>query len=355
MKVSETTKKIYEGISNILKENGQPLTKAQVYAIESMVETVEDATEKRCCEVTEGILKKKDALIAEANKRVEESKGAVSEATMKKVNEMVESRIEQLKKDIPQVLDYAKMKKLESCMATIKECVGYKTDEQVERVASESAKMLKSTKSLIETQAKTISEKVASLAESASKMKALQEQVKQMKQTIDAKEKQIVESTKANTELVNQNQNLQKKIEESKKITESIEEKRKTEALRYYLEEKISKYPKYEATLLRKHFQNAKSKAEIDENFSKALSMVQEKRDAMRTVQAIPVAKVPATQVNENNGTEKQISGETIVKESGGANKEASPSMYDGFVEVEADFDEDPISNEEMQAWMSQL
>ena len=356
MKVSETTKKIYEGISNILKENGQPLTKAQVYAIESMVETVEDATEKRCCEVTEGILKKKDALIAEANKRVEESKGAVSEATMKKVNEMVESRIAQLKKDIPQVLDYAKMKKLESCMNTIKECVGYKTDEQVERVASESAKMLKSTKSLIETQAKTISEKVASLAESASKMKALQEQVKQMKQTIDAKEKQIVESTKANTELVNQNQNLQKKIEESKKITESIEEKRKTEALRYYLEEKISKYPKYEATLLRKHFQNAKSKAEIDENFSKALSMVQEKRDAMRTVQAIPVAKVPATQVNENKGTEKQISGETIVKESGGANKEASPSMYDdGFVEVEADFDEDPISNEEMQAWMSQL
>ena len=355
MKVSETTKKIYEGISNILKENGQPLTKAQVYAIESMVETVEDATEKRCCEVTEGILKKKDALIAEANKRVEASKGAVSEATMKKVNEMVESRIAQLKKDIPQVLDYAKMKKLESCMETIKECVGYKTDEQVERVASESAKMLKSTKSLIETQAKTISEKVASLAESASKMKALQEQVKQMKQTIDAKEKQIVESTKANTELVNQNQNLQKKIEESKKITESIEEKRKTEALRYYLEEKISKYPKYEATLLRKHFQNAKSKAEIDENFSKALSMVQEKRDAMRTVQAIPVAKVPATQVNENKGTEKQISGETIVKESGGANKEASPSMYDGFVEVEADFDEDPISNEEMQAWMSQL
>ena len=356
MKVSETTKKIYEGISNILKENGQPLTKAQVYAIESMVETVEDATEKRCCEVTEGILKKKDALIAEANKRVEASKGAVSEATMKKVNEMVESRIAQLKKDIPQVLDYAKMKKLESCMETIKECVGYHTDEQVERVASESAKMLKSTKSLIETQAKTISEKVASLAESASKMKALQEQVKQMKQTIDAKEKQIVESTKANTELVNQNQNLQKKIEESKKITESIEEKRKTEALRYYLEEKISKYPKYEATLLRKHFQNAKSKAEIDENFSRALSMVQEKRDAMRTVQAIPVAKVPATQVNENKGTEKQISGETIVKESGGANKEASPSMYDdGFVEVEADFDEDPISNEEMQAWMSQL
>ena len=356
MKVSETTKKIYEGISNILKENGQPLTKAQVYAIESMVETVEDATEKRCCEVTEGILKKKDALIAEANKRVEASKGAVSEATMKKVNEMVESRIAQLKKDRPQVLDYAKVKKLESCMETIKECVGYKTDEQVERVASESAKMLKSTKSLIETQAKTISEKVASLAESASKMKALQEQVKQMKQTIDAKEKQIVESTKANTELVNQNQNLQKKIEESKKITESIEEKRKTEALRYYLEEKISKYPKYEATLLRKHFQNAKSKAEIDENFSKALSMVQEKRDAMRTVQAIPVAKVPATQVNENKGTEKQISGETIVKESGGANKEASPSMYDdGFVEVEADFDEDPISNEEMQAWMSQL
>lgn len=351
MKVSETTQKVYDGILGILKENGQPLTKAQVYAIESMVETVEEATEKRCCEVTESIIAKKDALIEEAKKSATPS-DVVSEATMKKVNEMVEARIEQLKKDIPQVLDYAKMKKLESCMETIKECVGYRTDEQVERVANESAKMLTSTKKLMETQAKTISEKVASLAESTSKVNELQEQVKQMKHTIEAKDKQIVESTKKNTELVNQNQNLQKKIEESKKITESIEEKRKTEALRYYLEEKISKYPKYEATLLRKHFQNAKSRAEIDENFQKALTMVQEKRDAMRTVSAIPVAKAPsATKVVESN---KTISGETIVKESGGSETQASPSMFDdSFVDI--DLDNDVISNEDMQRWMSQL
>ena len=202
MKVSETTQKVYDGILGILKENGQPLTKAQVYAVESMVETIEEATEKRCCEVTEQILAKKDALIAEA-KKVAENGNGVSEDTLKKVNEMVEARIEQLKKDIPQVLDYAKMKKLESCMETIKECVGYRTDEQVERVAAESAKMLKSTKGLIETQAKQISEKVASLAESTSKMNELQEQVKQLKDTRAAKDKQIVESTKKNTELVN--------------------------------------------------------------------------------------------------------------------------------------------------------
>lgn len=350
MKVSETTQKVYDGILGILKENGQPLTKAQVYAIESMVETVEEATEKRCCEVTESIIAKKDALIEEAKKSAK-ANDVVSEATMKKVNEMVEARIEQLKKDIPQVLDYAKMKKLESCMETIKECVGYRTDEQVERVATESAKMLNSTKKLMETQAKTISEKVASLAESTSKVNALQEQVKQMKDKIDAKDKQIVESTKKNMELVNQNQSLQKKIEESKKITESIEEKRKTEALRYYLEERISKYPKYEATLLRKHFQNAKSRAEIDENFQKALVMVQEKRDAMRTVQAIPVAKVATPNATEAT---KTISGETIVKESGGSNAEASPSMFDdSFVDI--DLDNDVISNEDMQRWMSQL
>ena len=202
MKVSETTQKVYDGILGILKENGQPLTKAQVYAIESMVETVEETTEKRCCEVTESIIAKKDALIEEAKKSAK-ANDVVSEATMKKVNEMVEARIEQLKKDIPQVLDYAKMKKLESCMETIKECVGYRTDEQVERVANESAKMLNSTKKLMETQAKTISEKVASLAESASKMNELQEQVKKMKNTIEAKDKQIVESTKKNMELVN--------------------------------------------------------------------------------------------------------------------------------------------------------
>lgn len=206
MKVSETTQKIYDGISTILKENGQPLTKAQAYAIESIVETVEEATEKRCCEVTEQILAKKDKLIDESRNRVEDD--VVSEATIEKVNAMVESRIEQLKKEIPQVLDYARMKKLEGCIDTIKECVGYRADEQVERVANESAKMLKSTKALIETQAKQISEKVASLSESTKKIGELEDTIKQMQRSVDAKEKQIVESTKKNMELVNEVQVL---------------------------------------------------------------------------------------------------------------------------------------------------
>ena len=199
MKVSETTQKIYEGVSGILKEHGQALTKAQVYAIESMVETMEEAVEKRCLSVTEDILAKKDALM----KNEVADRQTADEATVKRVNEMVESRIEQLKKEMPQVLDYAKMKKLENCMESIKECVGYKSDEQVERVANESAKMLKSTKALVETQAKTISEKVASLNESAKTIKGLQEKVKQMQASIEAKEKQIVESTRKNVELVN--------------------------------------------------------------------------------------------------------------------------------------------------------
>ena len=278
MKVSETTQKVYDGIAAILKENGQSLTKAQSYAIESLVETVEETTEKRCCEVTEQILAKKDALVAEAQNKVAEQ-DMVSEATVKKVNEMVEARIEQLKKEIPQVLDYARMKKLEQCVESVKECVGYKADEQVEKVANESANMLKSTKTLIETQAKQISEKTASLNESRNAVKALQEKVKQMQAKLEAKDKQIVESTKRTKELITSVQALEKKVEESKKITESIEEKRKSEALKFYLEEKISKYPKYEAGLLRKHFQNAKSRAEIDENFQKALAMVSEQRD----------------------------------------------------------------------------
>ena len=150
MKVSETTQKVYDGIAAILKENGQSLTKAQAYAIESLVETVEETTEKRCCEVTEQILAKKDKLVKEAQGKVAYSE-VVSEATVQKVNEMVEERIEQLKKEIPQVLDYARMKKLEQCVESVKECVGYKADEQVEKVANESANMLKSTKTLIET------------------------------------------------------------------------------------------------------------------------------------------------------------------------------------------------------------
>lgn len=260
----------------------------------------------------------------------------------------MESRIQKLKKEMPQVMDYARMKKLESCVESIKECVGYNADEQVDRVAKESAKMLKTTKALVETQAKQISEKSASLVESRKSITELKQQVKQMQAKIEAKEKQIVESTKKNSELVNQVQNLQKKVEESRKINETIEEKRKSESLRYYLEQKIASYPKYEASLLRKHFQNAKSKAEIDENFQKALSMVAEKRDAMRTVQAIPVAKV-----NEVPEKSKTISGETIVKENGGFKQMQTKEVDDSFVEV--DFDNDTISPLDMQKWMDRL
>ncbi len=115
------------------------------------------------------------------------------------------------------------------------------------------------------------------------------------------------------------------------------------------MEQRIASYPKYEASLLRKHFQNAKSKAEIDENFQKALSMVAEKRDAMRTVQAIPVAKV--NEVPEKN---KTISGgETIVKENGGSKPKQNQEADDSFVEV--DFDNDMISPQDMQRWMDRL
>ena len=117
-------------------------------------------------------------MVKEAQSKVADD--VVSEATIAQVNEMVEARIAKLKKEIPQVLDYAKMKKLESCVETIKECVGYNADEQVEKVASESAKMLKTTKALVETQAKQISEKNASLTESRKNLAELQAQVKQM-------------------------------------------------------------------------------------------------------------------------------------------------------------------------------
>lgn len=274
---------------------------------------------------------------------------------MRKVNEMVETRIEQLKKDMPQVLDYAKMKKLQKCVESIKDAVGYDSDEMVEKVRNDAAKMLHNTKSFIETQAKTISEKSASLSESTKVVKSLQEKVKQMQDAIDAKEKQMVESTKRNAELVQANQNLQKKVEESKRINETLEEKRKSESLKYYLEQKIATYPKYEAGLLRKHFQNARSRAEIDENFPKVLAMVQEKRDAMRTVQAIPVATVEkkTTPQEKGKGTDnKTISGETMVNESGGlAPAPSTVDDDDGFVEI--DFDKDTISQAQMAEWMS--
>ena len=354
MKVSETTQKIYEGISNILKENGQALTKAQIYAVESMVETIEESVERRCCEVTEQIVAKKDVLLHQKDALLESRSSSVQEETLSRVNEMVERRIEQLKKDMPKVLDYAKMKKLQKCVESIKDAVGYDSDEMVEKVRNDAAKMLHSTKSFIETQAKTISERSASLSESTKTVKSLQEKVKQMQATLDAKEKQMVESTRKNAELVQANQNLQKKVEESRKINETLEEKRKSESLKYYLEQKIATYPKYEAGLLRKHFQNARSRAEIDENFPKVLAMVQEKRDAMRTVQAIPVAKVekkPAQEAKDDSN--KTISGETIVNESGGQTR-SSPDAEDyddSFVDI--DFDKDTISLAQMEEWMS--
>lgn len=176
MGISEISKKAYDGVSKILKENGQPLSKGQAYAIECLVKTIEESTEKRCLDITKSIINKKNQII---NNQVSEASRA-SEDTLKQVNEMVEKRVQELKKEIPEVLDYAKMKKLQDCIETIKESVGYASDEQVSKVASESARMLNTTKGLIETQAKTISEKTASLGESAKKIVKLQEQVKQM-------------------------------------------------------------------------------------------------------------------------------------------------------------------------------
>ena len=118
--------------------------------------------------------------------------------------------------------------------------------------------------------------------------------------------------------------------------------------MKYYLESKIAPYPKYEASLLRKQFANAKSQAEIDENFPKALALVQERRDVMRSVQPIPVAKA-----NESNATTNRISGgETIVKEDGGNAAFVSESVDDSFVDID---DNDVISNDEMQRWISRL
>ena len=76
--------------------------------------------------------------------------------------------------------------------------------------------------------------------------------------------------------------------------------------------------------------------------------MVAEKRDAMRTVQAIPVAKV--NEVPEKSMT---ISGETIVKENGSSKPKQNQEADDSFVEV--DFDNDTISPQDMQRWMDKL
>lgn len=92
MAISKTSKKVYDGISKILKENGCGFSKSQSYAVESLIQTIEEATEKKCCEMTEKILAKKDALLEQKND------GIVSTATIEKVNEMVEARVEELKK-----------------------------------------------------------------------------------------------------------------------------------------------------------------------------------------------------------------------------------------------------------------
>ena len=68
----------------------------------------------------------------------------------------------------------------------------------------------------------------------------------------------------------------------------------------------------------------------------------------MRSVQPIPVAKA-----NESNATTNRISGgETIVKEGGGNTAFVSESVDDSFVDID---DNDVISNDEMQRWISRL
>ena len=70
----------------------------------------------------------------------------------------------------------------------------------------------------------------------------------------------------------------------------------------------------------------------------------------MRTVTAIPVAKAA-----QDDGKNPKISGDTIVKESGGSETDVSHSMYDDDSFVDINLDDNPISNDLMQKWMAGL
>ena len=66
--------------------------------MESLVQTIEEATEKRCLEVANKIVAKKDLLL---KKMADEEPDHVSESTIRMVNEMVEERIQRLKREVP--------------------------------------------------------------------------------------------------------------------------------------------------------------------------------------------------------------------------------------------------------------
>lgn len=316
-----------------------------------MLQTIEDAAEKRCCSVAESILEKKDK---QTRRMLAEQK--VSDTTVEKVNEMVEARVRQLKTEIPQVVDYAKMKKLMECVETIKECVGYRTDEQIAKMTTENAKAMAATRTLIETQAKQIQTSSKNINESNERLRQMSVQMEKMKKGLELKDKQIAENVNKNRELANSIQSLQKRIDDGKKLNESIEQKRKDEALRYYLETRLAQYPKYEASLLREHFKGAKSRAEIDEAFESELKLIQNRRDSMRKVSAIPVAKVNENKKENAEPKRKKISGgETIVGEQSEfqrIDESMDEMMEDSVVEIN---DSDVINPDEMQLWISRL
>lgn len=63
------------------------------------MQTIEEATEKRCLEVANKIVAKKDLLLKK--KMADEEPDHVSESTIRMVNEMVEERIQRLKREVP--------------------------------------------------------------------------------------------------------------------------------------------------------------------------------------------------------------------------------------------------------------
>lgn len=362
MKASDTARAAYEGVAKILRENGQALSKAQTYAVESLVRTVEDAAERRCCELTEEILAKKDrslekaleartkAIEARARSLEARSLGARDES-IDRLNEAVEQRVQELKREIPQAVDYARMRKMEACMEQIRECVGYSTDEQVGRVAAESARMLKSTKALVESQARAVAEKAKAAKEAIDQASRSAKVAEGLRSEVAQRDARLAEAEKKVRMLEQGMQLLQRKVDESRRVNESLEQRQKADAVKLYLEQRMQSLPKFEAAQLRAKFQNARSRAEIDENFDRALAAVQGQRArAAQMPTAVPVAKAAPVQQKTISG------GGTIVRESR-AEQPIPPAPAeaadDGFVDV--DVDDDTISNEQMQRWMAGL
>ena len=256
-------KELFDGLCKVLEENSQSLNESQKKAIDGFINVLVEAINDNWGKTVKEYLNEQKKANDRNTKTIIEKRDA---AWTKKVNELV-SKLRNESKQSSEKKE-AKDEAIASIMGMLKSIKGDISNNQV----TEAEKVRKEFNEFKEKSVLATNEAI----------KAEKAKVSSLQAACEAKDKQLV--------------NAGIKIR-------TLEEQLKKAELTNYLESKISGsgIPAYEASLMRKRFADAKTKAEIDNDFQRALVGVQEKRNA---ISRTPINKTRVLEVQPNQFSE---------------------------------------------------